>query len=138
MTASKSPWLTKTVIFACLEWGSFQNFESASLTFTSVAIILPMGGLVAQRVSLSGSRAAASSQKTDRTAVSASAMPFAGYQGLHSGSSRFGTTASVSRIDSAVSKEKSHPLEAHLEQLDREEEGQVRVERGFGRQEEKA
>ncbi|KAM4065919.1 fungal pheromone mating factor STE2 GPCR domain-containing protein [Hirsutella rhossiliensis] len=38
------------VIFAGLEWGHFQNFEAASLTPTSVAIILPLGTLAAQRM----------------------------------------------------------------------------------------
>ncbi|KAI5458873.1 fungal pheromone mating factor STE2 GPCR-domain-containing protein [Mariannaea sp. PMI_226] len=37
------------VIFAGLEWAHFTNFESASLTLTSVAIILPLGTLTAQR-----------------------------------------------------------------------------------------
>ncbi|KAG6059868.1 hypothetical protein E4U32_003779 [Claviceps aff. humidiphila group G2b] len=39
------------VIFAGLEWAHFPNFESASLTHTSVALILPLGTLVAQQVS---------------------------------------------------------------------------------------
>ncbi|KAH6897499.1 fungal pheromone mating factor STE2 GPCR-domain-containing protein [Thelonectria olida] len=38
------------VIFAGLEWAHFTNFESASLTLTSVAIILPLGTLAAQRI----------------------------------------------------------------------------------------
>ncbi|KAF4973231.1 hypothetical protein FZEAL_9383 [Fusarium zealandicum] len=41
------------VIFSGLEWGHFVNFEAASLTLTSVAIILPMGTLAAQRMSAS-------------------------------------------------------------------------------------
>ncbi|ODA83017.1 hypothetical protein RJ55_01526 [Drechmeria coniospora] len=39
------------VIFAGLEWGKFSNFEAASMTFTAVALILPLGTLVAQRIS---------------------------------------------------------------------------------------
>ncbi|KAG5965110.1 hypothetical protein E4U58_002957 [Claviceps cyperi] len=39
------------VIFAGLEWAHFPNFESASLTHASVALILPLGTLVAQQVS---------------------------------------------------------------------------------------
>ncbi|EQK99119.1 tumor mating-type alpha-pheromone receptor [Ophiocordyceps sinensis CO18] len=38
------------VVFAGLEWGKFQNFESASLTHSSVVIILPLGTLAAQRM----------------------------------------------------------------------------------------
>ncbi|KAI6782694.1 uncharacterized protein J7T54_000837 [Emericellopsis cladophorae] len=37
------------VIFTGLEWGHWANFESASLTLTSVTLILPMGTLAAQR-----------------------------------------------------------------------------------------
>ncbi|UKZ76739.1 hypothetical protein TrVFT333_004448 [Trichoderma virens FT-333] len=39
------------VIFATLEWYHFINFEAGSLTPTTVAIILPLGTLVAQRLS---------------------------------------------------------------------------------------
>ncbi|KAG5991001.1 hypothetical protein E4U43_004137 [Claviceps pusilla] len=38
------------VIFAALEWAHFPNFESASLTHTSVALILPLGTLAAQQI----------------------------------------------------------------------------------------
>ena len=38
------------VIFAGLEWAQFTNFESASLTQTSVIVALPLGTLVAQRL----------------------------------------------------------------------------------------
>ncbi|KAL7929544.1 fungal pheromone mating factor STE2 GPCR domain-containing protein [Trichoderma chlorosporum] len=41
------------VIFAILEWHNFINFESGSLTPTSIAIILPLASLAAQRVSQS-------------------------------------------------------------------------------------
>ncbi|KND87574.1 hypothetical protein TOPH_07750, partial [Tolypocladium ophioglossoides CBS 100239] len=40
------------VIFAGLEWGNFQNFEAGSLTLTSVALILPLGTMAAQQISL--------------------------------------------------------------------------------------
>ncbi|KAG5930147.1 hypothetical protein E4U42_002886 [Claviceps africana] len=38
------------VTFAALEWAHFPNFESASLTHTSVALILPLGTLAAQQI----------------------------------------------------------------------------------------
>ncbi|KAL7792590.1 fungal pheromone mating factor STE2 GPCR domain-containing protein [Trichoderma ceciliae] len=41
------------VVFAILEWHHFINFEAGSLTPTSVAIILPLGSLAAQRMVLS-------------------------------------------------------------------------------------
>ncbi|KAM0666939.1 hypothetical protein ACQRIT_005638 [Beauveria bassiana] len=43
-------------IFAGLEWAKFTNFESGSLTLTSVIIILPLGTLAAQRISGQGSQ----------------------------------------------------------------------------------
>ncbi|EGX90334.1 mating-type alpha-pheromone receptor PreB [Cordyceps militaris CM01] len=43
-------------IFAGLEWAKFTNFESGSLTLTSVIIILPLGTLAAQRISSQGSQ----------------------------------------------------------------------------------
>lgn len=48
------------VIFAILEWHHFINFESGSLTPTSVAIILPLGSLAAQRLALAGQHASSS------------------------------------------------------------------------------
>ena len=36
-----------------MEWGDWPNFEAASLTLTSVALILPLGTLAAQRLSAS-------------------------------------------------------------------------------------
>ncbi|RFU74540.1 pheromone receptor 2 [Trichoderma arundinaceum] len=41
------------VVFAVLEWHHFINFEAGSLTPTSVAIILPLGSLAAQRMAQS-------------------------------------------------------------------------------------
>lgn len=38
------------VIFTGLEFGHFQNFEAASLTLTSVALILPFGTVAARRM----------------------------------------------------------------------------------------
>ncbi|KAK3942816.1 fungal pheromone mating factor STE2 GPCR-domain-containing protein [Diplogelasinospora grovesii] len=38
-------------VFASLQWGSWTNFESGSLTQTSVIVVLPLGALVAQRIS---------------------------------------------------------------------------------------
>lgn len=49
--------LTRIVIFAGLEWGHFPNFEAASLTQSSVAIILPLGTLAAQQITKNGSLA---------------------------------------------------------------------------------
>ncbi|KAK1238371.1 hypothetical protein MKX07_006517 [Trichoderma sp. CBMAI-0711] len=45
------------VIFAILEWHHFINFESGSLTPTSIAIILPLSSLAAQRIANTSSSA---------------------------------------------------------------------------------
>ncbi|KAM0550822.1 hypothetical protein ACHAPJ_008685 [Fusarium lateritium] len=42
--------MTIPVVFAGLEWYHTANFEAASLTLTSVAVILPLGTLAAQRI----------------------------------------------------------------------------------------
>ncbi|PTB73647.1 hypothetical protein M440DRAFT_29766, partial [Trichoderma longibrachiatum ATCC 18648] len=49
------------VIFAILEWHHFINFESGSLTPTSIAIILPLSSLAAQRIATSPSSSSSSS-----------------------------------------------------------------------------
>ncbi|RBR12428.1 hypothetical protein FVER53590_09280 [Fusarium verticillioides] len=49
------------VIFASLEWAHFVDFEAASLTLTSVAVILPLGTLAAQRIAASNANSANSS-----------------------------------------------------------------------------
>ena len=49
-TFNADSWPFFPVVFAGLEWGSFTNFEAGSWTLTSVAIILPMGAMAAQRV----------------------------------------------------------------------------------------
>ncbi|KAM5353656.1 hypothetical protein ACJ41O_000306 [Fusarium nematophilum] len=53
------------VVFSGLEWGHFPNFEAASLTLTSVAIILPLGTLAAQR--MAGSNTSFSYSSADST-----------------------------------------------------------------------
>ncbi|QPG98225.1 hypothetical protein C2857_007390 [Epichloe festucae Fl1] len=61
------------VIFAGLEWGHFPNFEAASLTHTSVAIILPLGTLAAQQITRGTSLAYLSSGRgtgSDKSAKS--------------------------------------------------------------------
>ncbi|OAA79849.1 mating-type alpha-pheromone receptor PreB [Akanthomyces lecanii RCEF 1005] len=50
-------------IFAGLEWAKFTNFESGSLTLTSVILILPLGTLTAQRISSQGSQSYMAGEK---------------------------------------------------------------------------
>ncbi|KAF6835008.1 pheromone receptor 2 [Colletotrichum musicola] len=43
--------MTVPALFAALEWGRWTNFESGSVTYTSVVVFLPLGTLVASRIS---------------------------------------------------------------------------------------
>lgn len=42
--------ISRTVIFAALEFGDYDRFEPGSITQTSVIVVLPLGTLVAQRL----------------------------------------------------------------------------------------
>ena len=60
------------VIFAGLEWGRFTNFEAASVSQSSVAIVLPLGSLVAQQMTTTpGSLAALSSAMSNSSMTQA-------------------------------------------------------------------
>lgn len=71
-----------TVIFTGFEWAHFATFESASLVLTSVAIILPLGTLAAQRIAVSNTFANATGSSFDtanfgtNTGGSSSTRPF--------------------------------------------------------------
>jgi pheromone alpha factor receptor len=121
-----------------MEWGHWQRFESASLVYTSVVIVLPLGTLVAQRMALSNTLAAISSQNTNGTDGS-SAVPFKTDFG---GMSRIGSaqkSAIVSRVEGGRSKDRVHPLDRELEKIDNDdyENGHVLVNREFDRREER-
>lgn len=58
------------MIFSGLEFANFPNFESASLTQTSVILVLPLGTLIAQRLA---DPAAFSSTASDSAATNSSA-----------------------------------------------------------------
>lgn len=62
------------VIFAGLEFGSFTAFESGSLTYTSVVIVLPLGTLVAQR--LANPAAFTTPTGSNHSHVASSRVPF--------------------------------------------------------------
>ena len=49
-----------------MEWAKFTNFESGSLTLTSVILILPLGTLTAQRISSQGSQSYMAGEKFRR------------------------------------------------------------------------
>ncbi|TWU71960.1 hypothetical protein ED733_001358 [Metarhizium rileyi] len=87
------------VIFAALEWGHFQNFEAASLTQTSVAIILPLGTLAAQQISsarslgyVSSGSNKSSNSSNEREKLTSPSAAAAGFSGLR-------TTCGSVRLD---------------------------------------
>ncbi|CAI6099608.1 unnamed protein product [Clonostachys chloroleuca] len=136
------------VIFSGLEWGHFVNFESASLTLTSVAIILPLGTLAAQRVSQSYGIASAQEGFSYRgdtllPATSNSTTPLKGFSSFLS-SNRTNSTPGVS-ISSRC--EASHPHRERLDPVDVElgridstvhlHKGQVRIDHGIEQREER-
>ncbi len=99
------------MLFAGLEWGAFHNFESGSLTSTSVIIILPLGTLVAQRIATAGTLA--SNGASRRTDTSESKKRFLGNWSHHSNG-----TAHVTSLP----KEKVDPVDLELQRIDASDE----------------
>ncbi|TFA99687.1 hypothetical protein CCMA1212_008441 [Trichoderma ghanense] len=107
------------VIFAILEWHHFINFEAGSLTPTSIAIILPLSCLAAQRIATSSSsqqynhhhhyhhqgpsaRYKASRDSSSRTPLN-----------VKTGSSLFSTTTCNSNTSSsAAAAQRTHSMDA--------------------------
>jgi hypothetical protein len=94
-----------------------------------------MGGLIAQRLSQNNSRITMSSQNTGNTGASSSTT-FAGFYGGGSKAAIMTTNTVVSRVDTGLSKERSHPYDAELNRIDNEEKAHVRVNWEFDRREE--
>lgn len=69
------PILISAAVFAGLEWANFTNFEAASLTMTSVIIILPLGTLMAQRISSQGSQSYLAGSNFRRQNAQGTAQP---------------------------------------------------------------
>ncbi|KAK4109182.1 hypothetical protein N656DRAFT_716558 [Canariomyces notabilis] len=95
------------VIFSALEFRRWVKFESASLTQTSVIVILPLGTLIAQRLANpawfgTGSPSSAGSHGGTDTTVSSSCSPY-----IISGSSRSSGTAASARRPLLASAYKS-------------------------------
>ncbi|KAJ4207120.1 pheromone alpha factor receptor [Fusarium falciforme] len=135
------------VIFAGLEWGHWINFESASLTLTSVAIILPMGTLTAQRMAQNGSSFSYSS------AGDSSVRYNANFSGRGAGSSMvplkassFSTHRTATTVERAPavfarceagmsSRDRMNPVDLELGKYDSD--SHVRVDRNLTQHEER-
>jgi pheromone alpha factor receptor len=132
--------MTVPVLFSGLEWGHFTNFESASLTLTSVAVILPLGTLAAQRMTRSNNFAYPSDSFSGQGGLlpgtGNSSMPLKGAS--FSSSCRGGPAPQVSILSRCeASVHNIHHLDAldlELGSLDSQRElvpGHVRVDRDF-------
>ncbi|KAH7259991.1 hypothetical protein MRS44_008632 [Fusarium solani] len=135
------------VIFAGLEWGHWINFESASLTLTSVAIILPMGTLTAQRMAQNGSNFSYSSAGDSSVRYNAS------FSGRGAGSSMvplkassFSTHRTATTVERAPavfarceagmsSRDRMNPVDLELGKYDSD--SHVRVDRNLTQHEER-
>jgi len=106
-----------SAVFAGLEFGTFQSFESGSLTLTSVIIILPLGTLVAQRLAAAGTFASPAGRYASHS--SDSKKRFVGTWSHHSnkpsGSSSAATAARVS------TKERVDPIDLELQRIEESE-----------------
>ncbi|KAH7121320.1 fungal pheromone mating factor STE2 GPCR-domain-containing protein [Dactylonectria macrodidyma] len=133
------------VIFAGLEWGHFTNFESASLTLTSVAIILPLGTLSAQRMASKTTSAYASADSSGRypptTGTGSSAHPIkrASFSTNHTGTAA--QVSILSRCEAAMMPH-ARPGSSGVELANLTEEAEadghhVRVDRNLVQREER-
>ncbi|KAH6605573.1 pheromone receptor 2 [Trichoderma cornu-damae] len=76
------------VIFAILEWHHFINFESGSLTPTSVAIALPLGSLAAQRLAQANQSASSDLSSYPSSSAGAAAAYHRHYKNARDSGSR--------------------------------------------------
>lgn len=130
-----------------MEWGHWINFESASLTLTSVAIILPMGTLTAQRMAQNGSNFSYSSAGDSSVRYNAS------FSGRGAGSSMvplkassFSTHRTATTVERAPavfarceagmsSRDRMNPVDLELGKYDSD--SHVRVDRNLTQHEER-
>ncbi|KAJ4325779.1 pheromone alpha factor receptor [Fusarium piperis] len=134
------------VVFAGLEWGHWLNFESASLTLTSVAIILPMGTLAAQRMASSGSNFSCSSggdssvrynpSFSGRGAGSMAPLKAASFSTHHTATTVERTPAVFARCEAGMSsRDRMNPIDLELGKYDSD--SHVRVDRNLTQHEER-
>ncbi|KAF7552365.1 hypothetical protein G7046_g7434 [Stylonectria norvegica] len=134
------------VIFAGLEWGHFANFEAASLALTSVAIILPLGTIAAQRMAHTTNFSYASASSSGRhggvilNTYTSSTMPL---KGTSFATTRTGTTAQasiLSRCEAGMSsRDRINPISVELSKFypDVDDDRHVRVDRDLEQREER-
>lgn len=134
------------VIFAGLEWSHFTNFESGSLTLTSVVLILPLGTLAAQRMANVSTFALSSGDSNIhynglRTNTTTSMKPI---KTTSFGASRATTAVNASvfsRCEAGMSsRDRINPIDMEMDKFHPDIEAgtrQIQVERGMYQHEER-
>ncbi|KAM0347425.1 hypothetical protein ACHAPU_004946 [Fusarium lateritium] len=131
------------VIFASLEWAHFVDFEVASLTLTSVAVILPLGTLAAQRIASSNANTPITSNASSgiRYGVSGPAS-FTGFKAPSFSTHRSGATdrhgvSVYARCEAGTSsRDHINPHDVELSKIDADCD-HVRVDKAFLQREER-
>ncbi|ROT40924.1 pheromone receptor [Sodiomyces alkalinus F11] len=129
------------VVFAGLQWGDWTIFQAGSVTYTSVVIFLPLGGLVAQRASFSSSTYELARNDTG-TGNSITPLKFGSHFGTNPTDSTCVPSTVTSRIEATRSRDIVDPIDLELREIDEggsnpAEKGGVRVNREFDRREER-
>ncbi|KAM0448043.1 hypothetical protein ACHAQK_000022 [Fusarium lateritium] len=131
------------VIFASLEWAHFVDFEVASLTLTSVAVILPLGTLAAQRIASSNANTPIASNASSGVRYGVSGpTSFTGFKAPSFSTHRSGATdrpgvSVYARCEAGTSsREHINPHDVELGKIDADCD-HVRVDRAFLQHEER-
>ncbi|KAH6969178.1 fungal pheromone mating factor STE2 GPCR-domain-containing protein [Fusarium avenaceum] len=131
------------VIFASLEWAHFVDFEVASLTLTSVAVILPLGTLAAQRIASSNANTPIASNASSGIRYGVSGpTSFTGFKAPSFSTHRSGATdrpgvSVYARCEAGTSsRDHINPHDVELGKIDADCD-HVRVERAFLQHEER-
>ncbi|SPJ72086.1 probable pheromone receptor [Fusarium torulosum] len=131
------------VIFASLEWAHFVDFEVASLTLTSVAVILPLGTLAAQRIASSNANTPSASNASSGIRYGVSGpTSFTGFKAPSFSTHRSGATdrpgvSVYARCEAGTSsRDHINPHDVELGKIDADCD-HVRVDRAFLQHEER-
>ncbi|TLS27484.1 hypothetical protein PpBr36_05443, partial [Pyricularia pennisetigena] len=137
------------VLFAGLYYGDFGQFESASLTITSVVLVLPLGTLVAQRLAVANTVAGSTgtTDMDDKLAFLGNATTATHHSSSAAGRSRLASPRLHSQLSTSVSagKPRVDPIDLELQRIDDDDgdfgrsgsAGGVRIERSIERREER-
>ncbi|KAF5027479.1 hypothetical protein F66182_404 [Fusarium sp. NRRL 66182] len=132
------------VTFAALEWAHFIGFEAASLTLTSVAIILPLGTLAAQRIAgTSTNNSAASGASSGAHYGTSGPNSLVAFKAPSFSTHRSGATdrphvSVFARCEAGMSsRDHINPTDVELVRMDADDNHHVRVDRSLLQREER-